>query len=55
MSQNVRLATSQHKRTVEIIRRHEQLQTQLGRDIDIRHVFGVLVLFIIVEVFADLL
>jgi len=45
----------QREHTVKIIRRHEQLQTQLGRDIDVGHIFGVLVLLIVVEVLADLL
>jgi hypothetical protein len=40
------------KLTVQIIRRHEQFQAQLGRHVDIRHVLGVLVLFVVVEVLA---
>ena len=55
MQSNVYLSSSQRKRTVEIVRRHEQLQTQLSRDINIRHVFRVLVLLVVVEVLADLL
>ena len=40
------------KLTIQIIRRHQQLQAQLGRHVNIRHVLGVLVLFIVVEVLA---
>ena len=55
MWQNIHLSSSQKERTIEIIRRHKQLQTQFGRDINVGHIFGVLVLFVVVEVFADLL
>jgi hypothetical protein len=48
-------SSSQHKRTIKIIRRHEQLQTQLGRNIDVRHIFRVLVLLVVIKVLADLL
>ena len=40
------------KLTIQVIGRHEQLQAQLGRHVDVRHVFGILVLFVVVEVFA---
>jgi hypothetical protein len=40
------------KLTIQIVRRHEQFQAQLGRDVDVRHVLGVLVLFVVVKVLA---
>lgn len=40
--------------TVQIIRRHKQLQTQLRRNFHIRYIFCVLVLLVVVQVFADL-
>ena len=43
------------KLTIQVIRRHQQLQAQLGRHVDIGHVFGVLVLFVVVKVLADFL
>jgi len=43
------------ERTIQVIRRHQQLQAQLGWHVDVRHVFGILVLFVVVEVLADFL
>jgi len=43
------------KRTIQVVRRHQQFQAQFGRHVDVRHVFGVLVLFVVVEVLAYLL
>jgi len=41
------------KHTIEIIRRHEQLKTKLRRDIELRNIFCVLHLLVVVKVFAD--
>jgi hypothetical protein len=40
------------KLTIQVIRRHQQFQAQLGRHVDVRYVFGVLVLFVVVEILA---
>lgn len=41
--------------TIQIISRHEQLQAQFSRDVDIRHVLGVLVFLVVVEILANFL
>lgn len=41
------------RRTIQIIRRHQQLQTQLRRYIHVRHVGLILVLLVVAEVLAD--
>jgi hypothetical protein len=40
------------KLTIQIIRRHQQFQAQLGGHVNVRYVLGVLVLFVVVEVLA---
>ena len=41
------------KLTNEIIRRHQQLQAQLRRNIHIRDILGIGVFLVVVEVLAD--
>ena len=41
--------------TIQVISRHEQLQTELQWELHIRHIFGVPHLLVVVKVFADLL
>lgn len=40
--------------TIKIVRSHQQLKAQLSWDIHIRYISRVLVLFVVVEVLADL-
>lgn len=42
-----------HDSSIQEIGSHQQLKTQLGRNLHIRDVLGVLVLFIVIEVLAD--
>lgn len=42
-------------RTVQVIRRHHQLQTELKWNLHVWHVLHVLMLFIVIEILADFL
>ncbi len=41
--------------TMQVIRRHQQLQTQLWRYLHIRHIFRILILQIVIKILADFL
>lgn len=51
---NQRLKSITCKSSIQEISRHQELQTQLRRNVHVRHVDLVLVLFIVAKVFADL-
>lgn len=38
---------------VEVVGRHQQLETQLGREVHIWHVARIFVLLVVVQIFAD--
>jgi len=46
---------SKAPRTIQIVSRHEQFKTELRRNVEISDTGRVTVLFIVVEVLADLL
>lgn len=50
---NVVVARRHGDRTVQVISRHKQLQTQLRRDVHILDVLCVPMLLVVVEVFAN--
>lgn len=53
--QRTRMNRQHTNSSIQVIRRHQQLQTQLWRDLHIRHIGLVLVLVVVAEILADFL
>lgn len=52
--QNRRTHTSKLTVHAQVVGRHQQFQTHLGRDVDVGHILLVAVLVPVLEVFGDL-
>lgn len=55
MLAKVSTAEGRVERTIEEIRRHQQLQAQLRRDVHVRYILSIPILVVIVEVLCYLL